>query len=515
MKFNSISKRAVVLGVVAIVLLAAGLRTWQVTWDLPYVYHPDEPYYVWIVQNIFKTGDLNPHFFNYPSLFLYINVLAYAPYYLLGKAFGVLNSPSNILSPTSLALGVTIAPMPGVFTLGRAISILLGTMVVLLVYMIGWRLTGDRWKGILASWMAAISPTLISHSRLITADVYVVFFALLTTCASVSIFRGGAGKWHYIAAGIGAGLTMSSKYNGVLILLCVHAAHFLQPKEKATSQRYLYLALGVTAIVFLATTPFAVLDSRRFLNDFLYEIQHYRTGHPGMEGNAFGWYLSYLWSVEGIVTLLALMAILFGFFKRSKRTVFLSLFPVVYFALVSTFKVRNDRTLIPILPFLFLLTSDVLMEAWEGIRKRTAVRPIRVMLLSLVFLVLAVPFRTAIRDGRNLTTVNQSRTAAREWIRESIPIGSKIALEAYAPYINPESYSVQGFLRIIDHTQDWYRSNGIDYLVFSRRMFGDFFMDQETYEWEVSQYREFFTSFELCALFDDGVQELRLYRVTK
>lgn len=36
----------------AIVLAGAALRIWQIDWDLPYVYHPDEPYYVWIVQNI-------------------------------------------------------------------------------------------------------------------------------------------------------------------------------------------------------------------------------------------------------------------------------------------------------------------------------------------------------------------------------------------------------------------------------------------------------------------------------
>ena len=96
------------LVLVALLLgLSVLLRVWGFNYDLPYIYHPDEPSYVAFSQRIFQTGDLNPHFFNYPSLFFYINAVAYIPYYLFGKALGVFHTPYDILPPISLAMGVS------------------------------------------------------------------------------------------------------------------------------------------------------------------------------------------------------------------------------------------------------------------------------------------------------------------------------------------------------------------------------------------------------------------------
>jgi len=62
-----VNRESILIGI--ILLIALSVRLWGVNYDLPYIYHPDEPGYIAISQNIFKTGDLNPHFFNYPSLF--------------------------------------------------------------------------------------------------------------------------------------------------------------------------------------------------------------------------------------------------------------------------------------------------------------------------------------------------------------------------------------------------------------------------------------------------------------
>ena len=54
---------------VGLIVLGAGLRVWGITFGLPYLYHPDEPLGVSVAINMVKTGDLNPHFFGYGSLF--------------------------------------------------------------------------------------------------------------------------------------------------------------------------------------------------------------------------------------------------------------------------------------------------------------------------------------------------------------------------------------------------------------------------------------------------------------
>jgi len=109
-----------------VLLVAFFLRIWRINYDLPCIYHPDEPGYITISQNIFKTGDLNPHFFNYPSLFFYINAISYIPYYLFGKMVGIFHTRDDILPPISLAMGVTLAQMPTTVLLGRIITISFG-----------------------------------------------------------------------------------------------------------------------------------------------------------------------------------------------------------------------------------------------------------------------------------------------------------------------------------------------------------------------------------------------------
>ena len=71
-----------VVDVIGLVLLSSTLRLWGIGFDLPNLYHRDEAKYVTIPLKILKTGDYNPHFFNYPSLFFYVLSAVYVVYFL-------------------------------------------------------------------------------------------------------------------------------------------------------------------------------------------------------------------------------------------------------------------------------------------------------------------------------------------------------------------------------------------------------------------------------------------------
>jgi len=62
-----VNRESMLIGI--ILLTALSVRLWGVNYDLPYIYHPDEPRYIAISQNIFKTGDLNPLFSITPHCF--------------------------------------------------------------------------------------------------------------------------------------------------------------------------------------------------------------------------------------------------------------------------------------------------------------------------------------------------------------------------------------------------------------------------------------------------------------
>jgi len=313
----------ILLGI--ILLAALALRIWGIGYDLPYIYHPDEPNYITISQNIFKTGDLNPHFFSYPSLFFYVNAFAYLPYYLLGKIAGVFQATSDILAPVSLAMAVTHTQLPSTVWLGRIVTLCFGISTVGLVYITGKQISNRPAVGMLAALMFAILPTAVSNSRLITPDTFVTFFALAAFLASILIFQHGK-TWQYILAGLCVGLTASCKYNGSLIVLALLAAHFLRYGKASLKQPKLYLAILLCVVGFLFTTPYAIFDPLPFFDALKFEAQHYATGHAGMDGDTFIWYLNYMWVTGGVLYLLAALGILVGFILRPKETSLLSLY---------------------------------------------------------------------------------------------------------------------------------------------------------------------------------------------
>jgi len=465
---------------------------------------------------MFKTGDLNPRFFHWPSLIFYINAFAYIPYYLTGKLLGVFHSRADIPGPMMLAMGVGKSPMPTTWLLGRMLSVIFGSAAVALTSLIGRRLTNDTAVGLLAGLMMAISPTNVANSRFITPDIFTTFFTLLSFWGCVQIFTRGK-PWHYVIAGLGVGLTASTKYNGVLIVLPLVLAHFLRLGLKGVKERHLYLIPLVSLIAFLATTPFALLDYRTFTADLQFDARHYSDGHAGMEGNTLGWYLTYLWQVEGPVALLAALEILRGIYTRSKQTALLCVFPVVYFAFISSFLVRNDRTLLPLIPFLLLLASSLLVSVFrKAYAQPSNVR--KVLAVTVWGLVLAVsltlPILRTVKGAIRLTTVD-SRETARIWIASNLSRGVRIAIESYAPYVDPQYFSVHGFNGLADHTPEWYIDNGFDYLVFSQGAFGRFYQDLARYSNRISQYEDLFSAFDMVRTFTDGEYEVRIYRVVK
>ena len=129
---------------------------------------------------------------------------------------------------------------------------------------------------------------------------------------------------------------------------------------------------------------------------------------------------------------------------------------------------------------------------------------------ALAVVSVGVPLLQSVKSDIYLTTVD-SRETARIWIDQNLPNGAQIAIESYAPYVDPQRFAVQGFVRMIDHTLDWYVANDFDYLVFSEGMFGRFYREPERYPSEVSQYEDMFRAFDMAKMFTDGGYEVRIY----
>ncbi len=287
-------------------------------------------------------------------------------------------------------------------------------------------------------------------------------------------------------------------------------------KRAGFKNRKIDVALITAGLTFIITTPYSIFEFDLFFKHLLLEARHYSKGHPGSEGNTLFWYFRYILFHEGIVLILAVIEIIRGFIKKNKQSILTALFFIIYFAFISRFIVRNDRTLLPALPYLFVLTAMFISSIWKSlIQKKSKIKYIGfICIVILIALVVIPPFVNTISNNMNLTRIN-SRITAVEWVEENIPQGSKIALESYYPYINPDKFDVKGFFKLIEQSPEWFTAKGFHYLIFSQGMFQRFFDEPLRYKSEVESYNNMFKYFKLIKIFTDGNYEVRIYKTKK
>ncbi|MBI3741864.1 MAG: glycosyltransferase family 39 protein, partial [Chloroflexi bacterium] len=290
----------------AILALGAVLRLWGIDFGLPYTLAPDEPTHFTIALRIFKTGNLNPGWLNYPSLMFYLNALALVPYFLIQHARGIWQTPADIPNPEIVTMGVGQLAAPSEFLLSRGLTALFGVASIFLIYKIGCEFGKGKSVGLIAALMLAVSPASVYNSHLIRPDTMAVFFALVSFFFAQKILDDPRPR-NYVWAGIGAGLATACKYNMPLIGAAILAAHFLKFGRAGWRRKEIYFAIGAGALTLFAASPYILLDLPRFVHDFGFEIYAQGAGHAGFEGNTIPWYLNFLITTEGLIAIAALI----------------------------------------------------------------------------------------------------------------------------------------------------------------------------------------------------------------
>jgi 4-amino-4-deoxy-L-arabinose transferase-like glycosyltransferase len=501
------------LPLVGICLLGLTLRIWSIRFGLPYLYNSDEPVPVIIALRVIQTGNLDPQFFNWPSLLMYLNATVYYGYFILGKWAGMFTSPADFPPPDIEAMAVGRAAMPEVWMLGRGISAIAGTLSVICVYMMARQMRQGRWTAWLAALIMAVDPINIRNSQLIRPDTLAVLFLLLTALFALKIADAPRLEY-YLLGGVAAGLAAASKYNAGLGFVALLAAHWYHFRTRAFFQRSILAAILAALIAFACAMPYAVLDPHRFLTlGILEDATHYSGGHAGAEGNTSIWYLTYLWSTQGWTLILALASILSILYKRDVKGIVLLSFPVIYYPFINHFIVRSEPMIMPVIPFLFILVASAPFQLTRllAVRRRIPAVVTSAALLGIGCILVLPPLITAIANNRHLLQPD-GREFARLWIDSNLPVGSRIALESYSPYADRNKFVIQGLYGLQEHTPEWYVDNGFEYLVFSQGMYDRYFLEPERYPAEVSRYKALFSRFQPVASFDQNGFEIRVYR---
>jgi len=264
----------------SILLVAFALRASCITWGLPLndytgYYHPDEGKIVRGAMN-FPVDILHRQDLRYPTFFHYaIGTLT------LPVRFGIRQLAPDMPEEKRYLLHYVIA---------RSCSVLLGTLTVLATYRLGRHLYGET-TGLLAAGLVAISKMHVTYSSWAQVDVATSFFAVLALSRCYALIdKPTLGS--YALLGLVSGVLIGTKYTGAAILVPAVIAHVVaqwpserervslaRPLLRLLSRSWLLVVLlGVTAAVFLATTPSILIRPRSLASAFQFEASRLARG---------------------------------------------------------------------------------------------------------------------------------------------------------------------------------------------------------------------------------------------
>jgi len=449
-----------------VLTFAAVLRLWAIDWGAPYLYHPDEHLILHPALNIVRDADLNPHWFQYPSLFIYVQSLLVTLMQPFVHAPLTTDPAVNQIGPWDAL------PAQWPFALGGRLAVaMFAAAGAWWLYRAGTLYAGPP-VGIAAALFLASSPLHNESSHFLTTDVPAT--TLLTAAFAYSVAAAGSNARRDLAiAGCFAGLAAATKYTaGIVVLIPLAVA--LSPSLPVTARRAA-VVIATAAVAFLIACPFALLDFSGLWAGILQQRQNYLGGYT--PGSNWRWYLYYLYAI-GLAPPLAVMGavglITAPFTPGSEHkgpwrlTWALILVPIVYFAVLSSYASRTERNLMLVLPFVCLFAADV---GWRLMQRLAPARWAAPLFGLAAFLIAAPGSLECIRHDRQLARPD-TRTVALQWIEANIPAGERIAREEYTPQVSRDRYSIIYEWSLAQREYGSYLARNVDHLVLSSNIYG-------------------------------------------
>jgi hypothetical protein len=349
-------KHMTLVALALVFLLGGFLRLYRLDFglELPYVAHTDEPTQYNPAIHILTTGDLNPHFFNYPSLPIYLYSVVLGAGYLVGRLLGLFQSLADLQPIRTLQMSVGTVGTPQLLLLGRATSAVLGTLTIGQIYLLSNVRAKFKWTPLLVALLVALSLEHVRLSHYMAVDVMATFFCIACLVACTLALVKNKPGWLWAAAILG-GLSTSSKYNYALLAIPVALACLLA-QEVSWGKRVGRLMLCGLLFVgaFVAGSPYMLLDTEAAWEGIQAELDHYARGHLGQTGSSFLWYLDYIWQVNPFYVLLGVPGIALALWRGRRGALPWAAFVGVYYGLIGRQTVHFGRNALPMMLLLMV-----------------------------------------------------------------------------------------------------------------------------------------------------------------
>lgn len=436
------------LAAAGVVLLAAGLGLWGIGHGLPFSYYPDEAHLVKLALS-FASGDLNPHWFHKPAFLMYLLFAEYCIVFLVGHLAGIWAGATEF--------GVQFIRNPAVFyAVGRLTVLAFALATVVVVIRLGERHLRPG-AGLLGALLLAMTVGLIDSSQNVKEDVPSMCFALISLYGILEYTTSGRRRDLLLAA-VAGGASAATKAYGLALLPVLFAAVLWRPAPRGTPERRaggvaasLAVALGGFVLAQFVLAPYSFIDPLGRQATFgritaLFTVTARLTGLAHMAAapdenlsrqtgvlRGIVEYGRVLASQDGMgLVILAYAALgVIALLLRRRFTDLLLLGYVAVFVVTSVVVhpgYAEPRHQTPIYPVLAAAGGFALLE----LRERLRLRPVWAALLLATTLV--VPLGAVAQRAERVSR-EDTRNAAKRWIEERLPAGTRILLDEEGPQL--------------------------------------------------------------------------------
>jgi hypothetical protein len=438
----AIGARVYRVGVVAILVLAALLRLWALDSGLPNIRtRPDETE---VIQSTLgpARGDFDVEWVSYPSAYIYACWIWGEVGLRAGQALG--------LVPAGNYAKVVRRSPEHVYLIQRMFSAAAGVAAVWLLMILARRSLGEA-PALVAGLLLATCFLHVRDSHAAKPDALLSLAVLVALLSMVPLARR-ASLGNGLLAGIGVGAAMAVKYPGVVLLVPAYAAAVMGSEAKGW-RRWLpapaVAAGAAAALFFVATSPYLILNResvamiRRILGFvfpqlFLESIaEEQAESLPVLEGPELSDYGSPAWwgtllyharfslwyGIGMLPTLLAPLAVVWGFASRRALCVLAATFAVAYYLVVGMSPAMMARYMTPLLPILFLLEAGMTFDAASRYAGNRALPALALATLVLV----AEPLASAVAHNR-IAAKTDTRVLATRWLSEHLEPGTRLGV---------------------------------------------------------------------------------------
>jgi hypothetical protein len=340
------------------VVLALGLRLALAPEARPAA-GSDEAFFIEAALGIIRSGSYLPASLRFPSLVVYIELVAAILRFVTGASGNLWTLPSELV-PAHL------------YGWGRGAVALSSAATLLPAYWVGKKLYGRR-AGLLAALFLALLPMHVAAGSMVAPQVPAALFSLLAGGFALHLLETGQSRWA-LAAGACAGLAAAAHYPaGLVLLVPLLAALLRRPAAGTASRRLLAVLVAVSAGgTFLAGCPAVLAQTDRFVAGLAEAARAYfppqgaaGTGVNYLLREGLGW-------GPAVLVLLGAACVL-PRLRRAEVVIFS--FPVVFYLVLLLPRARFPHDLVLLAPYLALLAAAGVERSAGWLEGRFAGRP--------------------------------------------------------------------------------------------------------------------------------------------